>query len=128
MSSSGIRHSRTTVTHRSKSKHVFQSQYTKNILQSRTIPRRSRLKWSKSLSQSSLSTKNDQTVVRSIQAKFAHKSRFCLKRRKSSEGKVFGRSKNNLDSHRLRNGAISKIKSQNKGFVARLVQLSCVML
>jgi hypothetical protein len=103
-----------------KSKGVFHSPYTKNILQSRTIPRRSRLKWSKSLSQSNLNTKSDQPAVRS-KAKFAHNSRFCLKRRKSIEGKASGVSRDYLDSSPVKTGA--KVTSQHKGFVARLVEL-----
>ncbi|CAB4008043.1 zinc finger CCCH domain-containing 3-like, partial [Paramuricea clavata] len=99
-----------------KSKGVFHSPYTKNILQSRTIPRRSRLKWSKSLSQSNLNMKSDQPAVRS-KAKFAHNSRFCLKRRKSIEGKVSGVNTDYLGSSPVKTGA--KVTSQNKGFVAR---------
>ncbi len=119
VSSTGIRHSRTTVT--PVPKRVFHSQHTKNILQPRTIPRRSRLKWSKSPSHSTLSTKSDQLVVRRSKAKFAHNSRFCLKRRKSSEGKVYRVNGHYLNSSHFRTGAINKVKPQNKGFVARLV-------
>ena len=102
-----------------KSKGVFHSPYTKNILQSRTIPRRSRLKWSKSLSQSNLNTKSDQPAVRS-KAKFAHNSRFCLKRRKSIEGKASGVNRDYLGSSPVKTG--TKVTSQHKGFVARLVE------
>ena len=119
VSSTGIRHSRTTVTPVPKC--VFHSQHTKNILQPRTIPRRSRLKWSKSPSHSTLSTKSDQLVVRRSKAKFAHNSRFCLKRRKSSEEKVYRVNGHYLNSSHFRTGAINKVKPQNKGFVARLV-------
>ena len=123
VSSSRYRHSKPAVGHQAtKGKQVFRSQHTKNILQSRTIPRRSRLKWSKTLSQSNLSTENDQSVVRRNQAKFAHKSRFSLKRKKSSEGMVCGLRRNHLQWSRVRTGAIHKFRSQNKGFVARLVE------
>jgi hypothetical protein len=123
VSGSRYRHSKAAGGHQAtKGKQVFRSQHTKDILQSRTIPRRSRLKWSKTLSQSNLSTENDQSVVRRIQAKFAHKSRFSLKRKKSSEGMVCGIRRNHLQWSRVRTGAIHKFRSQNKGFVARLVE------
>ena len=106
-----------------KSKVVIRSPYTKSICQSGNIAKRSKLKWSKTLSQSSLKTQSEQAAVRST-PRFLHKSRFCVKRRKSSEEKVSGiggRFVQGTSRVELRTGLIRKIKSQNKGFVARLV-------
>ena len=109
-----------------KSKVVIRSPYTKSICQSGNIAKRSKLKWSKTLSQSNLRTQSEQAAVRST-PRFLHKSRFCVKRRKSSEEKVSGiggRFVHGTSRVELRTGLIRKIKSQNKGFVARLVNYS----
>ena len=95
--------------------------YTKNIIfkSQQTVPRRSKLKWSKSLSGTNLRSKSEELPVR--KTRFAHNSRFSLKRRKSEEGKLSG---GHLHVRRIqqRSRAISRFKLQNKGFVARLVQ------
>ena len=107
-----------------KSKVVIRSSYTKSICQSRNVPKRSRLKWSKILSQSNLSTESNEAAVRS-KPRFLHKSRFCLRRRKSSEGKVYGMGggfAQGINRVPPKTGLIRKIKPQNKGFFARLVE------
>ena len=107
-----------------KGKVVIRSSYTKSICQSRNIPKRSRLKWSKILSQSNLSTESNGAAVRS-KPRFLHKSRFCLRRRKSSEGKVYamgGSFVQGINRVPPKTGLIRKIKPQNKGFFARLVE------
>ena len=96
------------------------SPYTRAILQSRNLPRRSRLKWSKSLHASSSSVKNNPAIVKS-KPKFAHNSRFSLKRRKSSEGKSLGGYAQGSSRVHSTTEYIKKVRLQNQGFVARSV-------
>ncbi|XP_028409994.1 zinc finger CCCH domain-containing protein 3-like isoform X2 [Dendronephthya gigantea] len=101
---------------------LLHTRHAKNMPSLRTVPhlRRSNLKWSKSSSQTSLLQRSEQSSSKSDKPKFVHNSRFSLRRRRSSDGrKVLAG--DYLGSRRVhyRTGAIGKVKSQNKGFLAR---------
>lgn len=106
-----------------KSKGVYDSRHTKASIQSQALPRRSRLKWTKSVSQSNLRLRSDDDKDVKSKSRFAYNSRFSLKRRRSSEGKASYVSGSYLGVNRahIKTGAVNKVRLPSKGFFARLV-------
>ena len=107
------------------------TRHAKDILHSRTMPhpKHSSLKWSKSSSQASLFGKSDLSSARTVKPRFAHNSRFSLKRRRSSDGgKVLAGDYLGSSRVHYRTGAIGKVKSQNTGFLARWVKFLVLLL